>query len=68
VGRNFDKVAIVDSELDFDTERRLILDTLKRSEISCEIRYDSATTDKLIEVFELNPKIIHISCHGIFVG
>jgi hypothetical protein len=41
-----------DSTLDFDMERRLILETFKRNEIGVDIRFDAVTTDKLIEVLD----------------
>ena len=43
---------LADSTLDFEVERRLILDTLKRNEIGADIRFDAATTEKLVEVLD----------------
>lgn len=57
---------IIDSALDFDVERRMILDTLTRNEIGCDIRFDNATSVKLEEIMDHHPKIIHISCHGAY--
>ena len=59
-------VPMHDSNLDFDVERRLILDTLKRNNIGVDIRFDAATTQKLMEVMDKRPKLIHISCHGYY--
>jgi CHAT domain-containing protein len=55
-----------DSTLDFEVERRLILETFKRNEIGLDIRFDAATTEKLIEILDSRPKLIHISCHGYY--
>lgn len=46
-------IPLHDSTLDFEVERRLILETLKRNDIGADIRFDAATTEKLIEVLEL---------------
>ena len=45
-------IPLHDSTLDFEVERRLILDCLKRNEIGADIRFDAATTEKLIEVLD----------------
>jgi CHAT domain-containing protein len=59
-------IPLHDSTLDFETERRMILETFKRNEIGADIRFDAATTEKLLEVLDSRPKIMHISCHGYY--
>ena len=55
-----------DSTLDFESERLQIINALNRNGTGGSIRFDAATVERLIEVLEYKPKIIHISCHGSY--
>ena len=58
------RIPLQDSELDFESERRSIMDTLKNHGIGVSIRFDAATIETLSDVLDFHPTIIHISCHG----
>ena len=53
-----------DSELDFDSERNTIMNTLQNTGIGVNFRFDAATIENFSDVLDFNPTIIHISCHG----
>ena len=57
-------IPMQDSELDFEVERRSIMKTLLETKIGVNYRFDAATIEKLSDVLDFNPTIIHISCHG----
>ncbi|CAG9321183.1 unnamed protein product [Blepharisma stoltei] len=52
--------------LDFNAERRKILDAFERNQIYASIRFETATLQHLSEILECKPKVIHISCHGYY--
>ncbi|CAG9327374.1 unnamed protein product [Blepharisma stoltei] len=52
--------------LNFDLERKKLLEAFERSQIHASIRFETATLQHLGEILELQPKILHISCHGYY--
>ncbi|CAG9316601.1 unnamed protein product [Blepharisma stoltei] len=52
--------------LNFDMERKKLLEAFERSQIHASIRFETATLEHLREIIELKPRIIHISCHGYY--
>ena len=52
-------------QLDFKNEQRNIKHLMKQSERKLAFKSDVATDSNFIQMLSENPKILHISCHGL---
>lgn len=46
--------------------RKTFIDMLERNKLGGDLRFEIATLDNFIEIYDQQPKIIHIDCHGDF--
>lgn len=52
--------------LDFEVERRKLLEKLMLEGIKADVRFEVATLNNLAEILESKPKIIYLSCQGYY--
>ena len=52
---------IEDSSLDFEAERRSLIEYLENKDVGADIRFEAATTDNLSDILEYKPKILYFS-------
>lgn len=57
---------IENCSLDFEVERRKLIEKLMHEGIKADIRFEVATLDNLAEILESKPKILYISCQGFY--
>ena len=55
-----------DSKLDFETEKRDLVDFFRQRNVGVDIQFGAATLWNLTDVMQLQPKIIQIDCHGLY--
>jgi Ni2+-binding GTPase involved in maturation of urease and hydrogenase len=58
------ETSLLDSTLNFEEERRLLITTLENNSLGAGLRFEAATNENLCEALSIAPKVLHISCHG----
>ena len=46
--------------------RRTFIDILERNQIGADLRFEIATLNNFTDIYDQQPSIIHIDCHGDF--
>lgn len=67
INNNGNLKPIEESSLDFEGERRNLIEYLESKNVGCDIRFEVANTENLYELLDYKPKIIYISAQGYLV-